>query len=69
MSAGRRGFNRALTNDYRLAQHNVRVFGEGFGEPFLTQKRVPRKLFKTELAGAGGFEPPNADSKDPCLAT
>jgi hypothetical protein len=51
MSARRRGFNRALTNDYRLAQHNVRVFWEGFGGPFFTQKRSPENSSKPSWLG------------------
>jgi hypothetical protein len=36
----------------RLVHHNVRVFWEGSGEHFFTQKRVPRKTSKKLLSYA-----------------
>jgi hypothetical protein len=40
------GFQLKLRNPYHASHNNVRVFWEGAGEPFFTQKRVPRDSFK-----------------------
>ncbi|SPJ15166.1 hypothetical protein SBDP2_240009 [Syntrophobacter sp. SbD2] len=51
----------------------MRPYGKGFSPfrtiyPIASRYKVQTAMPKKKMAGAGGFEPPNAGSKDPCLS-
>ena len=75
--SGENSNNRVPAGVFAHWCYHLRILGwlpelrtpEGFADDLLTGfSGVALNNYNKLLAGAGGFEPPNAGSKDPCLA-